>query len=236
MTRSARSLSWVTMRMVLPSATRSSKRWKTESARRWNPGCRSARRRRRWADRWPGRGRWPRAAAGRRRRRSGSLSAWSVISTCSSRCRARWFALAIGNDVAEVHGQHHVFQHGQRRQQLEELEDDAHVLAAPDRDLPFLEPVHRGVAHQHLAVGGAVDAGDHVDQRRLAAARLADHGHKLAAVHMQIDIVERSEDAGRGLVIFDARGAVRSTGCCRTGSRSLAASPSSFLDQRGMPT
>jgi hypothetical protein len=108
--------------------------------------------------------------------------------------------LAARVGVAEVHGQHDVLEDGQCGQQLEELEDHPHVLAAPDRHLPLAQGVDGRVADQHLAGGGPVDAGDHVDQGGLAAARLADHGHELAAVHQQVDLLECGELAGRGLV------------------------------------
>ena len=111
---------------------------------------------------------------------------------------ARAFALASRVRVAEIHGQHHVLQHGQRRQQLEELEDDAHAAAAPLGQLVLAQLVHRRAADEHLAAGRPVDAGDHVDQRRLAAARLADHGDELTRPDLQIDVFERGEVAGRG--------------------------------------
>ena len=60
-----------------------------------------------------------------------------------------------------------------------------------------------GAAHQHLARRRAVDAGDHVDQRRLAAARLADDGHKLARLHLQVDAFERREGTGGRLERLD---------------------------------
>ena len=60
----------------------------------------------------------------------------------------------------------------------------------PGRQLIFLQSVDRSVADENLPGGRPVDAGDHVDQRRLAAARLADHSHELAAIDLQVDILE----------------------------------------------
>jgi hypothetical protein len=48
-----------------------------------------------------------------------------------------------------------------------------------------------------------VDAGEHVDQRGFAAARLADDGQKLAALDGQIDAFERGEGTGGRLVNLD---------------------------------
>ena len=70
--------------------------------------------------------------------------------------------------VAEVHRQHDVLDDGQRGQQLEELEHDADGLAAPDRELVLVELVHRRAVDDDRARRGPVDAGDHVDERRLA--------------------------------------------------------------------
>ena len=56
---------------------------------------------------------------------AGSLSAWSATPTRASRSRARGAGARAGPDAGEVHRQHHVLDHGQRRQELEELEDDA---------------------------------------------------------------------------------------------------------------
>jgi len=46
----------------------------------------------------------------------------------------------------------------------------------------------------------AVDIGDHIDQGRLAAARLADDRHELAAVDLEIDSFARGEAARHALV------------------------------------
>ena len=58
----------------------------------------------------------------------------------------------------------------------------------------------RRAADEDLALRRAIDAGQHVDQRGLAAARFADDGHELAAIDLQIDAVQRGELARRGLV------------------------------------
>ena len=44
---------------------------------------------------------------------------------------------------------------------------------------------------------GPVNPRDHVDQRRFAAARFADDGHKLAAIHLQVDAAQRREGTRR---------------------------------------
>ena len=92
--------------------------------------------------------------------------------------------LAGGIHVAKVHRQHNVFDDGQRGQKLEELEDNAHVTAAPFRHLPLAEGVDGGLADNHLPFGGAVYARYHVDEGGFAASRFAHHGHKFAGVDL----------------------------------------------------
>ncbi len=60
--------------------------------------------------------------------------------------------------------------------------------------------MHGRVAHQDRAGARPVDAGDHVDQGRFAAARLADHRNELAAVDLQVDPAQRGEIPSRGLI------------------------------------
>ena len=58
-------------------------------------------------------------------------------------------------------------QQTQRGQHLKELEDDAHVFAAPGRQLIFAHLVHGFAGHNDLAGRWPVNAGDHVEQRDL---------------------------------------------------------------------
>ena len=78
---------------------------------------------------------------------------------------------------------------------------------------PMLRPRHSAigpsrrlwigcVADEDLAGGGPVDAGDHVDQRGLAAARLADDGDKLAGADVQVNVAQRDEFADGRLIGF----------------------------------
>ena len=51
------------------------------------------------------------------------------------------FALTGGDGCAEIHCQQEVFLHGQRGQQLKELEHHPHIAPAPDGDLILAESV-----------------------------------------------------------------------------------------------
>ena len=55
---------------------------------------------------------------------------------------------------------------------------------------------------KNLAFGGTVEARDHVDQRGLAAARLADNGDEFARVDVQVNAFQCHEESGVGFVGF----------------------------------
>ena len=76
-------------------------------------------------------------------------------------------------------------QQAERRQHLEELEDDAHMLAAPGCQLVFAQLVHRLAGDDHLPGGWPVDAGDHIQQGGFAVAGGADDGDKLAGLTLK---------------------------------------------------
>src|SRR4029078_4760041 len=63
-----------------------------------------------------------------------------------------------------------VLQRGQRGDQLEELEDDAHVTPAPLCERVLAAPTQLLASEDDLPTRGAIDAGEQVEQGRLAAA------------------------------------------------------------------
>ncbi len=98
--------------------------------------------------------------------------------------------------IAIIHGQHGVFEQGQGGQELEKLEDHPHVLATPQGALALAHAVDMLVANHHIPCGRAVDAGDHVQQGRFAAAGFPDDRNKLPIIQLQVDGFERDEFAG----------------------------------------
>src|SRR5689334_10843186 len=82
----------------------------------------------------------------------------------------------------QVHGQDDILLEVERRKQLEELEDDAKVLAAPGCKLILRHLVNGCAIDEDLTGGGTVDTCDHVQQRGFAAARLADYAHELTGI------------------------------------------------------
>ena len=85
---------------------------------------------------------------------------------------------------------------------MEKLKNNAHVAAAPLCYLTLVETMHRCVTHQYLTRGGAVDAGNHVNQSRFTAAGLADDRDELAGIDSQTHVVECHKDSGFTLVSF----------------------------------
>ena len=66
----------------------------------------------------------------------------------------------------------HVLDRGQGRDQVEGLEDVAHVVAPEARERVLVEAGDRDARHLDAARGRLVEPGDQPEQRRLAAARL----------------------------------------------------------------
>jgi hypothetical protein len=112
-------------------------------------------------------------------------------------------ALAGRVQAAEVHRQHDVLDQRERRQELEELEDDPDVAAAPLGQLRLAERVHRRLADGHAAGGRPVDARDHVQQRGLSAARFPHQRNKFAAINGQVNAFEDGHFTCRVLEDFD---------------------------------
>ena len=89
-------------------------------------------------------------------------------------------ALALRAAPGKVERQHGVLERRQRRQQLEELEDDPDVRAPPDGQLLLAHLVETLPVDRDLPRRRPVDPGDQVEDRRLAAPRRADDRHHLA--------------------------------------------------------
>src|SRR5262245_56210968 len=73
-------------------------------------------------------------------------------------------------------GRHHdVFQSGQRRQQLEALEDETDELVADLGEFLFIRPVHGDSIKDHRSLAGAFKTRADGDQSRLPASRWTDN-------------------------------------------------------------
>jgi hypothetical protein len=91
--------------------------------------------------------------------------------------------------------QRHVLRRGQRRHQVERLEHEAHPLPAQLGQRAFAETAERHPVDDHLAAGGAVQAGRAVQQRGLAGAGRTHDGGERGVRDLQVDGVQRGDRA-----------------------------------------
>jgi hypothetical protein len=105
--------------------------------------------------------------------------------------------------AGEVHGQDDVLQQVEGGQELEELEDDAHVYATPEGQFIFAHGDEGTAVDEDIAAGGVVYAGDHVEQGGFAVAGFADNGDEFAGVDVERDFVEDGDFAVADGVGFD---------------------------------
>ncbi|HUI36577.1 MAG TPA: ATP-binding cassette domain-containing protein, partial [Gaiellaceae bacterium] len=89
---------------------------------------------------------------------------------------------------------------GQHRKQVEELEDEADVLAAQLRDLVVAELAKLRAGDVWIAAGRPVERGQDVHQRRLAGPRGPHDGRQLALLDFQRDSTQ-SVDGGVPLAV-----------------------------------
>ena len=85
----------------------------------------------------------------------------------------------------DLHRHLDVLERGQRRHQVEELEDEADLLAAQARQRVFVERGDVDAVDQDLARRRRVEPGDEPEQRGLAAARRPDDRQALAVGHVE---------------------------------------------------
>ena len=111
----------------------------------------------------------------------GAALALSDRPSRSSRSRPRVSA-GLRFEPGDHRRQGHVLEHGHALEQVEELEDDPDVRAAHAGQLVLGLAGDLLVGEHDRALVGLVEAGDEVEQRRLAAARRSHDGDELAAV------------------------------------------------------
>ena len=93
--------------------------------------------------------------------------------------------------TGDLDRQHDVLRRGQRRQQVERLEDEADLVAAQQGERLVLQRRDLGVADVDLPGGRPVEAGQHVQQRRLAGAGRAHDRGELTGGEADADVVQR---------------------------------------------
>ena len=93
--------------------------------------------------------------------------------------------------------QHDVLRGGEAVEQLEGLEHEADVLGAHPGALVLVEAAERLAGQHYLAATGQVEPGEQAEQGRLARARAADDGQRVAAGQLQGEGVEEGQFAFR---------------------------------------
>ena len=106
----------------------------------------------------------------------------------------------VGVAAGELQRQEDVLARVEDRQQVEELEDEADVVAAQLGELAVVEPGEVDAVDHDRARGRAVEAGEDVHQRRLARARRAHDRGQPAGRELDRDAVERGH---RGLALAE---------------------------------
>ena len=92
---------------------------------------------------------------------------------------------------------HDVLERRAPGQQVELLEDEADVAAAPAVALAGAEPLERDLVEEQPAAGRGVEQPEQVEQRRLAAAGAADDAHVIADLDLEVDAAQDLERAAR---------------------------------------
>jgi hypothetical protein len=99
--------------------------------------------------------------------------------------------LALGaRDPVERERQRDVVRNAQVGQQVEGLEDEAHVAPAPEGERPVVAVIERTALEGHRARVRPLQPRHDVEQRRLARARLAHHRDPLAGRDREVDAGE----------------------------------------------
>jgi hypothetical protein len=103
--------------------------------------------------------------------------------------------LGVRFAAGDVQGQRDVLERRQGRQQVERLEDEAHLVAAQTGQVPVVEPRQLRVADPGAARGQLVQACHAVHQRRLPGPGRTHDGREGLPTEGHVDAVER-DDAG----------------------------------------
>src|SRR5262249_31161104 len=112
----------------------------------------------------------------------------------------------------ELEGEEEVLLDGERRDEGEELEDEADVVAAEERARVLGEAGEGDAVDDHLTGGGEVDPGEEVEERRLAGAAPPDEDGELAAPDRRARVLQHGAlppallEAARQMADLDERG------------------------------
>ena len=109
----------------------------------------------------------------------------------------------LARPSAQVQREADVFERRQRRQQVEELEDESDLVAAHPRQVVVGEAGERLAVDAHTAGGRTVESADEIEERRLARSGGSDDRDHLAARDRDAHIVEGGDAALAGELLGD---------------------------------
>jgi len=109
---------------------------------------------------------------------------YALEQVASAVLRCRRSQGPLGRQQLERH--QHVLESGEGGQELKALEDEADALGAQGGAAILVERIQRHTVEAHAAFAGSVEAGEQAQQRRLAAARGAEHRHDLSGGHVEV--------------------------------------------------
>ena len=110
---------------------------------------------------------------------------------------------SLARPSAQVQREADVFERRQRRQQVEELEDESDLVAAHPRQVVVGEAGERLAVDAHTAGGRTVESADEIEERRLARSGGSDDRDHLAARDRDAHIVEGGDAALAGELLGD---------------------------------
>ena len=90
-----------------------------------------------------------------------------------------------------------VLKRGQRRDQVEGLEQDREAAAPKPRKSVLVQAADIDAVDHHSTAGGTLDAGDHRDQARLAGTGRTHHAYRSPWRDLEIDALEDRDPPGR---------------------------------------
>ena len=95
---------------------------------------------------------------------------------------------------AQFHWHHHIFERGQRGDELEVLKYESDQLVAQPGASIFIKIGEPDIVEQHFADGRLVETGAETKQGRLAAARGTDDGAGRGGWNRKADLVQDGQD------------------------------------------
>ena len=139
----------------------------------------------------------------------GSRWAYSLSPDHAQRLVGARPPLLARDDAAQFEREQDVLLRGERRQELEELEDDADMLATPSCELVLAHLAHLAPREDDAPARGPVDASEQVEQCRFAAAGWAVDGEERLRRNGEGEIVQNGDglcargDDARDMLNFD---------------------------------